>query len=29
MAETTDYGIVIPIHNEAECLEAEVAEIVR
>jgi glycosyltransferase AglD len=28
MAETTDYGIVIPIHNEAECLEAEVAEIV-
>jgi glycosyltransferase AglD len=28
MAETTDYGIVIPIHNEAECLEAEVAEMV-
>jgi glycosyltransferase involved in cell wall biosynthesis len=27
-AEFTDYGIVIPIHNEAECLETEVAEIV-
>lgn len=26
--DRTQYGIVIPIHNEAECLEAEVAEIV-
>jgi glycosyltransferase AglD len=28
MAERTEFGIVIPIHNEAECLEAEVAEMV-
>ena len=27
-SQATDYGIVIPIHNESECLEAEVAEIV-